>query len=101
MKLHCPPSLWERKATKAALEAGLNPVEVLAGSRTIEHITIRWKVWRELSNAGYSYFSIGKASGFDHTSVRHAHICARKPRGGSNPLAHYNLPMFQHLRVAS
>lgn len=88
-KIHCPPSLWERKATKAAQDAGLDPVKVLAGQRDRAHTTVRWSVWRELCAKGYSYKSIGLASGYDHTTIMSAQRNGGRPYG-SNPHSYLN-----------
>jgi hypothetical protein len=75
-KLKCTPKLYEESAVKAGRLAGVNVRGLLAGSRFNVITKVRWAVWRELFDAGYSYYSIGKASGFDHTSVRYA--CMRE-----------------------
>lgn len=81
-KLGCTPGRWEREVTKAAEAAGVDPVKVLAGSMHRVHASVRWSVWRDLVGRGFSYYSIGNAGGFDHTSVRYACLQDRGPRHG-------------------
>lgn len=69
----CHPKRWLRTASQAAREAGLNSGLLLSGLRHPAYIEVRWRVWHDLVEAGYSYSSIGRASGYDHTSVRYGH----------------------------
>lgn len=77
----CSELQWQREATKAAIEAGLDPVRVMAGSRPYPYVAARWKAWRALRARGCSLHSIAKASGFNHTSVRYACLPERPYRG--------------------
>jgi uncharacterized protein YycO len=83
-KIYCSPSIWAKEATRAAQTAEVCPVQVLSGSMKKEHTAIRWAVWRDLVGRGYSYSSIGRAGGYDHTSVRYACIVGRESRRGRN-----------------
>ena len=77
-KLYCSPDRWVRQATAEALAHNMSPALLLAGYRNRKYSNARWRAWRALVAAGYSYKSIGAASGFDHTSVRHACLSTLK-----------------------
>lgn len=81
-KLYCSPELWARRGAAAARDAQIDPVKFLAGMKSQNHCLVRWTLWKEMAAAGYSYCSLGTASGFDHTSVRHACVAERSPRLG-------------------
>lgn len=70
--MKCPSWIWEYRAMREAAGAGIDPVKVLAGWKTKPFVHARWRVWRELSRAGYSYGSIATVSGFHHSVVMHA-----------------------------
>jgi hypothetical protein len=74
---YCSPDRWIREATQEAVEAGLKPGLLLAGRRGGGYHQARWRVWHRLSEAGYSYASIARACGADHTSVRYGHLRLR------------------------
>lgn len=95
-KLGCTPEQWLRLATKAALRAGVSPAKVVSGCQEFAHVRIRWSVWRDLCHRGYSYNSIAKSSGFDHTAIRHAHLTVGPPRKGGNADAIRNI---HHVRA--
>lgn len=78
----CTSEYWERYATNAAVEANLNPVKFLAGDRHRKYGALRWRLWRDLDKHGFSYASVGKASGFNHASIRYACIAKRDPWTG-------------------
>lgn len=82
--LYCSPGRWEKIARKAAQEARMDPVAFLAGKRDNRHAALRWELWRALVGSGFSYASIGRASGFDHTSVRYACLRIGNPCTGAN-----------------
>lgn len=82
--LYCSPVRWEKMARKAAQEARISPSEFLGGKRDRQNATLRWALWRSLVEAGFSYASIGRASGFDHTSVRYACLRIGDPQIGCN-----------------
>lgn len=79
-KFYCSPGKWERMARAAAVEAGLDPVRLLSGDGQRQHVTVRWRLWRQLATDGFSYLSIARASGFDHSSVIHAVRATHEPR---------------------
>lgn len=79
-KFYCSPGKWERMARAAAVEAGLDPVRLLAGEGDSKHLAVRWRLWRELIAAGHSYASVGRACGFHHASIRRACIIGHEPR---------------------
>ncbi len=81
--LGCTPSIWEREATEQALRAGLDPVKVMAGVGTNIYVAARWLAFRGLRARGFSYNSIGKASGFDHSTIMWA-CYAKRPYRGNN-----------------
>jgi hypothetical protein len=70
-KKGCTPSIWAIAAKAEAERTGLDPIKLLAGYKAREFVDARWNVWRALADAGFSYFSIGQASGFDHSTVQH------------------------------
>lgn len=70
-KLGCTPAIWLREATAEAERAGLKPAQVLGGGRKIIFVRARWRIWSALYRRGFSILSIGRASGFDPTTVRH------------------------------
>jgi hypothetical protein len=72
VKLGCQPKIWFREATRAALEHGVDPVMVMAGERARPYVAARWTAFKRLAAKNYSFNSIGVASGFDHTTIRHA-----------------------------
>lgn len=78
-RLYCSPARYSRTATTAALQAGLDPVKVLAGCRERPVVAVRWTVWRDLFAQGCSYKSIASAAGFDHSSVMHGIGVGRGP----------------------
>jgi hypothetical protein len=64
------------KKTKAlvaaiATESGLNPADILGRSKTRAIVIARWRIAKQLREAGYSYPNIGKQLGRDHTSILH------------------------------
>jgi hypothetical protein len=77
-KLYCSPDRWVRVATEEAIAHRMSPALLLAGYRNRKYSNARWRAWRALVDAGYSYKSIGRASGYDHTSVRHGYLSALK-----------------------
>ncbi len=77
IKLYCSPDLWCETVKEEAALSQCDHVRVLAGSRSVTYIRPRWRAIKRLVSAGYSYNSIAKASGFDHTTVRHAHLADR------------------------
>lgn len=68
----CTPDLWVTVGLLASHDAGIDPVKMFAGAHDVAATQVRWAAWRSLAAAGYSLNTIGKASGFDHTSVRNA-----------------------------
>lgn len=66
-----PRSLWIAIASEEAVSAGLNPIELMAGSKSHPYIVPRWRAWKRLHSQDYSLAQIGVVSGHDHTSVRH------------------------------
>lgn len=83
-KLRCDGKIWEDRATREAVSAGLSPVAVLAGVRDREHTTARWLAWRGLRDDGYSCHSVAKSSGFDPSAVRNAYITNVLPYNPEN-----------------
>jgi hypothetical protein len=71
-KKYCTPYIWEKYVRAAANAAGVDAALVLAGERDRKHTAVRWSVWRDLRARGFSFYSLGKASGYDHTSVMSA-----------------------------
>jgi hypothetical protein len=71
-KLCCTPAIWIRTVLAVAAEYGVEPGLVLAGERAGKPAGVRWEAWRRLVARNFSYSSIGRTSGFDHTTVRHA-----------------------------
>ena len=66
-----------------AKAAGLDPVKVLAGEKANIFVAARWLAFRSLNQRGFSYYSIGRASGFDHTTVRWGCLSQRPYRGNN------------------
>lgn len=64
---------WIGAATQAALEAGIYPQWVLGTGSTRRVSRARWKAWKMLldSNPDFTLAGVGRASGYDHTSVRY------------------------------
>jgi hypothetical protein len=85
-KLYCSPDRWVRVATEEALASGINPKLLLAGFRNWKYSNARWRAWRALVVGGYSYKSIGKASGYDHTSVRNGCLTPLKTVSASGDM---------------
>lgn len=85
-KFYCSPGKWERMARAAAAEAGLDPVRMLNGDGGRQYVTVRWRLWRQLAGDRFSYLSIGRASGFDHSSVIYGTKATHEPRsmGGAS-----------------
>lgn len=79
-KLQCSKRKWERVASEEAIAAGLEPSKVLAGDRTRPYLQARWKAFQRLLDAGCSSAQIGKASGFNHTTVLHACSASMRQR---------------------
>lgn len=71
-KLCCTPIIWVRTVNAVALEFGVDPVPVLAGEKAGKPAGVRWEAWRRLTARNFSYSSIGRCSGFDHSTVRYA-----------------------------
>lgn len=78
-KLRCDGKIWEERATRAAISAGLCPVKLLSGlSRDRRHVSARWSAWRSLIDEGFTLHSVAVASGYDHATVTSA-MKANKP----------------------
>lgn len=88
LKKGCSPNRWERTATAIAIQAGVDHIKVLAGDRRSAFVAVRWRAWRSLADAGFSYFSIGQASRFDHTTVIHACDADMRARSRARHLVH-------------
>lgn len=71
-KLQCSKARYEHLAKCLALEAKIDPRPVLSGDKGRQFRSIRWTAWKILHDAGCSAAQIGKASGFDHTTVIYA-----------------------------
>lgn len=85
-KKGCTPAIWSKAATAEADLAGLCPVRLMAGYHRRDYVSARWRVWKALVARGFSYNSIGKAAGFDHTTIRYG--CLRDdvlPYGPKKP----------------
>lgn len=54
-----------------AAQAGVDHIKVLAGDRRSAYVAVRWRAWRTLVEQGFSYASLGQASGFDCATVQH------------------------------
>lgn len=80
----CTPAIYTRRAAKVAQETGVCLRQILSGSRKNAHTKARWALWRQLKSEGFSYFSIGNAAGFDHTSIRYACLRDTDPLLGRN-----------------
>lgn len=78
-KCRCSGLIWERAARRAASEAGLDATKFLAGQDGRRYVSARWQLWAKLSSR-FTYSSIGKASGFDHASVRHGVLQLERDR---------------------
>lgn len=79
-KLGCTPKRWEAIAREEAAKGGLDPVKLLAGRQSRPYVLARWRAWKRLVDADFSYASIGRASGFDHTSVRYGTLQGYRER---------------------
>lgn len=64
---------WIAAATYRANEGGLKPHLVIAGVCRRQHAIARWKAWQDLmhGNPAYTLAGVGRATGFDHTSIRY------------------------------
>lgn len=65
---------WIDIATQKAREARVRPSDLMAGSRLPKVIAARWAAWQAIMalNPRYSLAGVGRTTGFDHTSIRHA-----------------------------
>ena len=70
--LCCTPAIWTREASAAATAMGLEPSRLLAGCLTRRYTICRWEAFRALERRGFSYSSIGRSSGFHHSTVLNA-----------------------------
>lgn len=70
--MRCTPEIWLGAALAEVSRRGMSPTAFLAGQRTSGYFLARWRVWRSLVQAGYTYSSVGKASGFHHSVVMYA-----------------------------
>lgn len=61
--------LWTEIATKAALEAGMDVTKFLSGAKPNGMIELRWALWKQLKEMGYSGYAIGNACGFDPANI--------------------------------
>lgn len=86
-KYYCSENMWVKTATKGALAAGVKPAALLSGARDRVHTAIRWRLWGDLIDRNYSFASIGRASGFNHTSVMYG---VRMAKAGATP---FRLPV--------
>ena len=73
-KKGCTPAMWLQAVTQEALGRGLSPAKVLGGSRYRIYTHARQAAMCALVRRGFSYNSIGAASGFDRTTIYHAWI---------------------------
>lgn len=80
---HCTPAKWEREVKQEAAARGVDPVKVMAGVGSQPYASVRWAVWRKLKSDSYSITSIGRASGFSHTTIFFACNAKREPRRGA------------------
>jgi len=64
---------WLGAATRAAIEARLDPVHVLRGARDKPYVHARWRAWKMIldENPGYTVKGLAAVSGHDHTTVLH------------------------------
>lgn len=69
--MKCTPEIWVMAATVEAQRSNVMLSHLLGGVQTPSITPARWRAWRGLVCEGYSYYSIGQSSGFDHTSIRY------------------------------
>jgi len=75
----CTAPIYTKEIIRAANEVGASIDGALAGGLSRKESHARWIAWKALVSRGFSYYSIGRVSGFNHTSVMYA--CRQGDRG--------------------
>lgn len=65
------PMLYPRALHKASELTGISTHDIRSKSRIREVTRARWLVWLALHRWDHSFASIGRRTGYDHSTIRH------------------------------